>query len=92
MEHFRSVKVSSTRYNNVMNRYRFEAEFLAEAKSLHITYNHEGTPTPTTPTLAVFSNVNPLSDSKGIPLDRMALGSLVYLRENHPIKDAVGRL
>ena len=75
-----------------MNGYHFEAEFLAKAQSLHITYNHEETLTPTTPTLAVFSNVNPLSDSKGMPLDRMALGSLVHLRENHTVIDAVGKL
>ena len=57
-----------------MNGYRFEAKFLAETKSLHITYNHQG---HATPTVAVFTNVNPLCDSKGMPLHTIAQGSLV---------------
>ena len=90
VEHFRSIKLSSTTYNAIMNGYRFEAKFLAETKSLDLTYNDQEK--HTTPTVAVFTNVNPLCDSKGMPLYTIAQGSLVKLREKHPVIDAVGRL
>ena len=89
-EHFRSVSSSSITYNAIMNGCRFEAKFLAETKSLHITYNCAGT--HTTQTLVVFSNVHPLRDSKGMPFHRIAMGSLVHLRYKHPVIDAVRRL
>ena len=90
MEHFRSISLSSITYNEIMNGYRFEAKFLAETKSLHIVYNDQNSPNP--PTVAVFTNVYPLCDSKCMPLQGITLGCLVHLREKHPVIDAVGRL
>lgn len=88
MEHFRNIEVPCEIHNDAVKGYRFQAHFLNNPGVLHITCKRAGG----TPTLIVFDNVVPLPASEGLALDRLSLGSLVQLREKHPVIDAVGRL
>jgi len=88
MEHFRSMEVPCEVYNDIMKGYRFQARFLNNPGDLYITYNRG----ESTQAIAVFKNVVPLPASEGVALKALSLGSLVQLREKHPVIDAVARL
>ena len=74
--------------NDIMKGYRFEYKFFRDIQNLCLTYSKEGD----APACCTFIGMCYQRTGEGEALKSIVVGSLVHLRDSHPVIDAVARL